>query len=524
MFTWRSGDIVSVVREMPPWQRLVMPALGGLLAGVCLQLTRRLIKGKRSTDYLEAISLGDGRLPLRISLGKAASAALSVGSGGSIGREGALVQLAALAASRMGVLVHMSSPRLRVLVAAGTAGGVAAAYHAPIAGSLFVAEVVLGSLAMESFGPLVVAAVAATLTARFLGEAAPLYLTKSLGLVSWWEVVVMVLLGCLAGFAARVCSTVFHQSEVLFSKIPVPLPARLALGGLLVGLIAMVHPEVCGNGQRVINEILEGNWLGWGLVSLLALKLIATSLTSGSGAVGGVLTPTLFLGAATGGLVGQVINALEPGVTAPSTAYALVGMSALLAAMTRAPLVSIVLVFELTLDYDLMAPAMLAAVSAYATASALGVESIYAGSLRNKREGQPTPPPEALRVSDLAKPPSPTIAAAATLAEIAEIFLRTRRMNLVVITPDGAVVGLVNLHDIKEYLTDTGIGQLVTAEELARVTPVVAPETTLDSTLQIFARFEGEHLPVVESESTKYLVGSISKLDVLLALAQKSDL
>ena len=523
IFTQRAGDIVAVAREMPLWQRVLTPVLGGLLAGLCLLLSRHFATGKRTTDYLEAISLGDGRLPLRLSLCKAVAALLSVGSGGSIGREGALVQLAALGASRMGVWAGLHAPRLRLLVAAGTAGGVAAAYHAPIAGSLFVAEVVLGSLAMESFGPLIVAAVAATLTARQLGEAAPLYPTQALGLVSWWEAAPMAVLGILAGLVARLSVNWFTRCEGWFARLPVMLPGRMALGGLVVGLISLQWPEVWGNGQSVIGAILEGNWFGLALLGVLVAKLAATGVTTGSGAVGGVLTPTLFLGAALGGLMGQALHGWLPTGTANPAAYALVGMAALLTAMTRAPLVSVVLVFELTLDYDLVVPAMLGAVCAHATASGLHVESVYAESLRRKEAGKPTLRPEELCIRNVVKEPPPAISASATLAEVAERFLHTRRLHLAVVSSSGALVGLVNLHDIKEYLTEIPLGRLVSAEELAHATPLLTPDMSLHATFPAFAGFEGEHLPVVDDASSRRLVGSVAKFDLLLALAGGSS-
>jgi CIC family chloride channel protein len=518
VFTQRSDDIVMVARQMPPWQRVLTPMAGGLFAGLCLLLIRRFATGKRSTDYLEAISLGDGRLPFRLSLVKAAAALFSVGSGGSIGREGALVQLAALSASRMGVWAGLHATHLRVLVAAGTAGGVAAAYHAPIAGSLFVAEVVLGSLAMESFGPLIVAAVAATLTARQLGEATPLYQTQALGLVSWWESVPMAVLGILAGFGARLCVTWFRRCETWFARLPVILPGRMAAGGLVVGLISVRWPEVWGNGQSVIGAMLKGDWIGFALLGLLLAKLAATGATTGSGAVGGVLTPTLFLGAALGAITGQVVHGWFPAGSADPAAYALVGMAALLAAMTHAPLVSIVLVFELTSDYDMVVPAMLGAVCAHVTASGLSVESVYAESLRRKQVGQTAIRPQDLCVRNVLKESPPTVAANATLGEVANSFLLTRRMNLAVVSPTGELLGLINLHDIKEYLTEVPIGRLVTAEELMQPTPLLTPEMSLHATLEAFTGFQGERLPVVDDASSRRLVGSVAKFDLLLAL------
>ena len=298
---------------MPGWQRLVTPAAGGALAGLTLLLGARLNRRKSSTDYMEAIVLGTGKISSRSSFVKCASALFTIASGGSIGREGPLVQLAAVLASLTGRWAKMTTARLRLLVACGAAGGIASAYNAPIGGALFVAEIVLGTLAMESFGPLVFSSVVATLTVRqFLGSN-PLYEIPhtsrpdrvQLGnpapprCSDWWR-------GCWDRGSCAGCAA----SERAFAATALPPYARLALGGLIVGALSMHTPEVVGNGYSVVGELLGGGLLWKTVFVILALKLVATAATFGSGAVGGVFTPTLFAGASLGYLFGQGIDAL----------------------------------------------------------------------------------------------------------------------------------------------------------------------------------------------------------------------
>src|SRR5581483_3449174 len=234
-------------------------------------------------------------------------------------------QLSCVLASITGRLRNWSTPRLRLLVGCGAAAGIASAYNAPIAGALFVAEIVLGSLAMEIFGPLVFASVVATLTVRgFLGGN-PLYEIPPFQLNSTWEIVPHFFLGVLAGFVAPWFLWLLRWSERLFARVPAPVYVRLALGGLAVGLLAVMRPEVCGNGYSAVNAILRGDWVWQSLAVILVFKMIATAATFGSGAVGGVFTPTLFVGSSLGYLFGYGLRHFGLAPMASPSAFAIVG-------------------------------------------------------------------------------------------------------------------------------------------------------------------------------------------------------
>ena len=380
------GSLVAAAESLSWWQRLLIPALGGLLAGVVLQYGMRLIQGLKTTDYMQAIVTGDGRISMRASLVKSLSSLLTIGTGGSIGREGAMVQLAAMVASATGYLAHLPQDRQRLLVGCGAAAGIAAAYNAPIAGALFVAEIVMGSIAMESFGPLIVASVVSNATIHhFLGYA-PVYQIPAFQYRSDWELFFYVGLGFLLGHLAPPFIGLLERSEQFFVRLRLSITLKLGLGGLMVGLISIVYPQVWGNGYSVVNNLLHHD-IAWQLLTLILLfKIIATAATIGSGAVGGVFTPTLFIGAAFGALYGTALGALFPSVTSAASAYGIVGMGAFLAATTHAPLMAILMIFEMTLDYNITLPLMLACVVAYTTARVYrGSESIYAVSLRQKR-------------------------------------------------------------------------------------------------------------------------------------------
>jgi CIC family chloride channel protein len=361
VFTHQSGvSLTESFAHLVTWQRIVIPAIGGLIAGIVISFTKRWSATTTTADYMEAVVLGDGKISARFSLLKSISAMFTIASGGSIGREGPLVQLSSLVASLAGRWRKWSTPRLRLLVGCGAAAGIASAYNAPIAGALFVAEIVLGSMAMEIFGPLVFSSVVATLTTRGLIGGNPLYDIPPFQLNSTWEIIPYLALGLVTGVAAPWFLRLLDASERLFARVAVPVYLKLALGGLVVGLLAAVHPEVCGNGYSSVDAILRGAWLWPTLLSILIFKVLATTATFGSGAVGGVFTPTLFVGASVGYLFGVLWHFLPGQGGLNASALALVGMGAFLAGTTHAPIMAILMIFELTLDYQIILPLMLA--------------------------------------------------------------------------------------------------------------------------------------------------------------------
>lgn len=249
--------MVALARSLPPWARITMPACGGLIAGLLLLLARRAVVQKETSDYMEAIVLGDGRIPVAQTLMRSASSLISIASGGSIGREGSMVQLSALSTSLLGRFFKFPGERLRLLVACGAAAGLTAAYNAPIAGAFFVAEIVLGSIAMESVGPIIVAAVASNIVMRALPGYQPVYEMPPFPAVAGVEVLLFALLGVLLGGVAALFLHGLAVSRKAFSSLPIPLPFRLALGGLAVGLISVPIPEVWGNGYSVVKATLN---------------------------------------------------------------------------------------------------------------------------------------------------------------------------------------------------------------------------------------------------------------------------
>jgi CIC family chloride channel protein len=512
----RAGSFVEMARSLPWTVRIWLPAAGGLIAGFFLLIAQRHADKCNHVDYMEAVAIGDGVVPVKLSLWRSVSSLFTIASGGSIGREGPMVQLAALASSLIGRWVHFDPSRLRLLVACGAAAGITSAYSAPIAGAFFVTEIVLGSIAMESFGPVVVSAVVANITMREFAGYKPPYEMPVFPAVTGLEVLLFVALGALCGLAAPQFLRLLDASKAAFRKLPVPLPVRLALGGFVVGVISIWTPEVWGNGYSVVNSILHSPWTWTALVLVLVFKLAATAATAGSGAVGGVFTPTLFVGAAVGSLFGQGMHALWPHATSEPYAYAMVGMGAFLAGATQAPLMAILMIFEMTLSYQVVLPLMLSCVVAYFIARAIGKTSMYEITLRRNREEQERTRLRATQMRELIRPAETVVLPNATVPDMTRVFLEYPVKYLYVANESGAFLGVVALKDITSDLLDKRDTSTKTAADyLQPHFDVLTPDMSLGVALQHFMAFQGERLPVVESAAHPKLAGVVYKTSLL---------
>ena len=378
--TQHPGSLVAAATVLAPWRRAITPALGGIAAGVFLWLAKRAANGKKQPDYLENIAVGDGRQDVRGTLLRSASSLCTIGSGGSVGREGAMVQLAAATGSWIGQLGRFDGDDLRLLLACGAAAGFAAAYDAALSGAIFIAEIVYGTLTIRRLGPLMVASVISNVTVHQVLGYEPVYKIPPLHVSTLWELPLFVLLGALLGVLAPLFMATLDGAHRLVKRLPIGLPLKLALGGLVVGLISAAVPQVWGNGYSVVNDVLHSPWPLALVATVLIAKVFATAATTGSGAVGGVFTPTIFVGAMLGMLAGSIAHALWPGSSLP-VVYAVIGMGAFLAATTHAPLMSFLIVFEMTLEYQLVPALMLACLAAYHVSRAIRPQSIYREAL-----------------------------------------------------------------------------------------------------------------------------------------------
>lgn len=383
--TTGTGNIVTAMGSLDWWWRLVVPMGGGLAAGLLgLSIARR--PGGGVGDVMEAVALGRTRLSMTTTLVKSAASWLAIVSGGSLGREGPLIQFGGAAGQTVGRWVRASSHQQRVLIAAGTAAGFAAAYNTPLAAVAFVLEIVTGIIVVETVVPTLIATVIATMLTRAAVGPGPIYGQRAFVMTSPGELAAFAGVAVVAAVVAVGFTRLVTLGERLFRRPALPPPWRSAVGGLGAGAIIVAMPEVAGNGFEPLNALLDGA-TPIGFVALLLLaKSVATTSSVASGNPGGVFTPTLLLGGCAGYLVGTGLAAAGLDVGPPG-GYALVGMAAAIAAGTHAPLMAAILAFELSGDYAVVLPLVLATAIATTLARMLNRDSIYTAELRARGVG-----------------------------------------------------------------------------------------------------------------------------------------
>jgi CIC family chloride channel protein len=520
----RAEDLVTAVSLAPPPLKVAIPTIGALAAGFVLSLGTRWSGASQGWDILEAVLLRNGVLPLRAGLIKTASSLVTQASAGAVGKEGPIVLLAATVASQYGQRLKVSTPHLRVLAGCGMAAGLACAYNAPLGAALFALEIVFGSLALDLFAPLAVASGTATLLTWGAFGNLPTFTVPSLRMTSAWEIVAFALLGVLGALVAAALLAALRGSASLYRRLRLPRPVAMATAGLVLGLAILGYPELVGNGRSAIAALFERPWsLGY-VLALLALRLIVTPLAVGSGTVGGVFTPTLFLGAMLGQAFGSIVRAIVPGAGLDPAAYALVGMSTVLAGTTHAPLTSAVLVFEMTLDYSAIVPLLVGSAIASQVATMLTRESVYTEALNRKALAARTlgDPAGLLRVSDVMRQDQITVPADMPLQPLLDTFMRARRNHVYLVDAEGRFRGAVNFHEAVGALQSTGGAGSTTAQDLAHTGfPVARLDDALADVLERYDALAAERLPVLEVGDSRRLVGTISKRDILAAYSAR---
>jgi len=518
-------DLVQAVGLAPAAWRVAVPVAGALIAGAILALGARWTGHARGWDVLEAVVLRNGALPVASTLVRAASAVVTQAAAAPVGREGPIVLLAATAASALGRRLGLQPRQLRVLAGCGVAAGLACAYNAPIGAALFTVEILFGSFALEIFAPLVVSAVTATVLTWSTFGRAPVFSVPSLAMASPWELLPHAALGVLGGAVAALFLLALRASAAMFDRSRLPRPVAMAAAALVVGVVTIWFPEVVGNGRDAIATLFERPWTLGTVTALLALRLVVTPLTVGAGAVGGVFTPTLFIGAMLGYAFGGIAAAVLPGAHSDPGVYALVGMACLLAGTTHAPLMATMMVFEMTLDYDAVVPLLLGSAIAALVASRLSRASVYTDALQRKaadHADEAARAVAALRVRDLLRTDQVTVPPDCPASQLLETFIAVRRNHLYVVDDKGRFLGAVNLHDLNGALRDERQPATLTAGALMRPRfDVTFPDEPVPAALARFEQQECERLPVVADAKSRLLIGTLSKRDILSAYARE---
>ncbi len=521
-FYQNTADILTFVSTVPVYRLIGLPAIGGLVVGLLVRFGAREAKGHGVPEVMEAVSLRGGRIRKRVAVVKIIASAVCIGSGGSVGREGPIVQIGSSIGSSIAQIFKTTGPQHRTMVGCGAAAGIAATFNAPIAGVLFALEVLLGDFGLAAFSPVVLSSVMATTISRHYFGDFPAFVIPSYELASLWEFAIYPFLGLLAGLLAILFIVVLYKSEDLFDAIKIPEWIKPALGGMLLGLVLLKWPQVFGVGYGAINQSLLNEMSGLLLFTLIFVKIGATSLTIGSGGSGGIFAPSLFIGAMAGGFFGWVVNILFPGITASPAAYALVGMGALVAGTTHAPITAILIIFEMTGNYKIILPMMITCILSTLVAISLKNGSMYTVKLLRRgvdiSGGLEQNILRALKVRQIMKEDVATVPEGMALINLINTFKVKDIAYLHVVNENHELTGIISFRDIRPLLGEEEARYLIIAKDVAATDlATVSPEDNIQHALHIMSKRGISQLPVVAGDNGKKVIATLREKDVITA-------
>ena len=514
-------NILELVKNLTWYNKLLLPVCGGLIVGPVVYYFGKETKGPGIPEVMEAVALKGGVIRARVMFLKAFVSAVTIGTGGSVGREGPIVQIGSSLGSTLGQWLNLSKGRLKVLVACGAAAGIAATFNAPITGVIFAVEIILGNYAITTLVPLIMSSVLATIVGRWYFGDIPAFEIPFYSLQNVWEIGLYALLAISTGVLAIAFINILYKlqdiADNFFIKSWIKTPVIL----VLVGVIIVFFPQVYGVGYDTITQVLKGelDWLM--LLFLIPAKFLATTLTIAAGGSGGVFAPSLFLGAIFGGFFGIGMHNLLPEIVLTPSAYAVVGMSAMVAATTHAPITAFLVIFEMTGDYKLILPLMLCAILASFVSSLIKKDSIYILKLLRKgidiSKGMEISIMKNTKVLEVMNNEEAHFYEHTDFNSILEKVIQSNDAIYYVITDDGKYQGSFNLHDIKELLNEDSLMGLVIAQDLiaVNVNPTVNSQATLAECMKQFNLYEVSELPVVDDTTNMKYLGKISRTEIL---------
>lgn len=523
-----------------------IPVLGAIIVGPIVAYWASEAKGHGVPEVMQALILRGGRIRPRVVLAKIFASAVCIGTGGSAGREGPIIQVGSALGSTAGQWLGLSNERIKNLVACGAAAGIAATFNAPIAGVAFASEVLMTELQVSMFGNVAIASVSASIVSQIFLGSRPAFEVPRYILSSPWEILLYLFLGLVAAVVGIMFIRMLNAFENIFDTWKFPLPFKPIVGAFLLGLLGFGYlrlsgimygspeefrlgmplieniPHVFGSGFTFIEGVLQGKEAFWILLMLIFLKPLATSFTLGSGNSGGVFAPSLFTGAMLGGAFGYLANAVFPGTAGEVGAYALVGMAAVFAATAHAPFTSLLIVFEMSNDYNLILPLMAACMVASTVSQWLHHDSIYTIKLSKKgihlETGRDFDVMQGVHVEDVMVGSPITIHKDQSVAELFAVFQETNLNGFPVMANDEDIYGMVTLQDMERSLAKYENIRDLKVKDVATPAPVtVFPDEPVWTAIRKMAPRDLARLPVVSRDAPTKLVGLISRSEILRA-------
>jgi CIC family chloride channel protein len=479
------------------------------------------VNGYGFSKFLETVNIRGGVLKLRGIALKIIAPALTIGTGGSAGVEGPIATIGGTIGSGIGQLFKSSGSQMRLLIAAGSAAGIAATFNAPIAGIMFAIEIVLlGNYELSSFAAIVIASGIATVISRGYYGTHPAFTVPQYELKSPLEIPFYIVLGLIVGVVAVFYIRFFHRIRDEFDGFGLHPQMKPILGAFMVGAFGIFLPQIMGNGYEFIEQSLDGHIVFPIIVVLVLFKIIATAVTLGSGGAGGVFAPALFIGAMTGGSFGYIAHYAFPASTATPGAYATVGIGAFLAASTHAPLTGIFLLFEMTGNYKIIIPLMFTSIIGTLVARKMYPDSIDTVELTKKgikiHAGRELSVMGKIKVRDVMSPYFVKVQPDTVLKKLIDIMIKNERFYVPVVDSSGNMIGIVSIQDVRPVLFEEKVKGIVTAGEIVTENVITLDlNDDLNTAMEKFALKDIAEIPVVDYDHPRKILGMLRRKDVI---------
>ena len=506
---------------------ILVPAAGIMIANFITEKWAPEAKGHGVPEVMDAVMENRGKIRPVVALIKSFSSAITIGAGGSVGREGPIVQIGASFGSSLGQLFKLQPREVIILVSAGVAGSIGATFNAPIGGTIFALELILPEYSIMTIMPLVISSTIATRISTTILGFSPAFILPEYMLVSSTELLFYAGLGIIAGLVSILFIHTLYATEDFFDRIKIPSAVKALIGGLLIGLIGYICYRVMGQyyiygvGYAFLTEVLSTPVPALSiLLALVVIKILANSLTLASGGSGGIFAPSLFLGAAAGGAIGTVVNMLFPGITAPPSAYAIVGMAAVVSGTTGASITAIIMIFEMTRDYRIMLPLMLSVVIAHFVTSYFYQETIYTKKLSRRgiliQLDKRIPIFKSMQVAEIMKADFLSCTPEDTIDAVLE-KMHERNYGLLPVLEGGSVLGTIGYPELYNFEGDKDekISSLINRKGIT-----VAPQTNLYETLDRMEQLDTNILMVVDNDE---VLGFVTRKRIITSYLNKRE-
>jgi len=516
--SWKGvTDFLEIKQYVSSLYILLIPAIGGLLVGPIIFKGAREAKGHGVPEVMESVFLKGGVIRKRVAFIKALASSITIGTGGPVGREGPIVQIGSSIASSIGQIFKIKENELKVLVGAGAAAGISAAFNAPIAGALFATEIILGNFAITSFAPIIVASVMGNLVFISIEGSKPIFSVPVYSLNSGWELIFYLILGIVCGIVGILFIKILYYCEKKWLDLKLNEMIKPFFGGIIIGAIAIFYPHIMGSGYTAIDLALKGNLVLWTALLLILIKIFATSTSLSSGGSGGIFAPSLFMGAYAGFIVGSLFNYLFPSIGITPGAYALVGMGGVVSSAIHGPLTAIIIIFELTGDYNIILPLMITCIIASLLSEVFNEYSIYTSKLKLKgilfKHGVEVNILKRIKVSEIIKSDFAVVNKNTPLKKLIGKVMEKNINIFHVVDEADKHIGIITLSNLKIAIGEKDIFEgFLLVEDIYEPIEAISEQDSLENAMTVFGRNDVNELPVLKNGE---LIGIVKRTDLI---------